>query len=151
MEETLPESEGPHSAPKVKIAKTVDEAKALNIPVISPIRSTNFEFQLFKSNNSRRSELTDDAKRNLYEDALYLEAEVVRERLHRVRLGTRGNLGNGRLKCDMKRIASHYQVSVLTVSRIIKKGNTHVSTQSRKRPGRKKKLTPSKVNQNYLW
>ena len=130
---------------KIKFAKSIQEALALNILIISPLRSNDFQIQLFKS-NAVHSELTDDAKRNIYEDALYLEAQITKEKFNRFKLGEKGEVGNGKVKYDIKRLASHYQVSTATVWRTVKKGRSSVSTQSKKRPGRKKHLTPAKVS-----
>ena len=133
----------------VKFAKTIEEAQALGIPVISPLRTTNFKFQLFKSNLSQ-SNLTDDARRNLFEDALYLEKEIVTEKLERFKNGLRVQNGKGALRTDIKRLASHYQVTPRTVNMILRRGRAEVSTQSKIRPGRKKAMTPSKASLQIL-
>jgi transposase len=53
--------------------------------------------------------------------------------------------GQTNLQFDAKRIAEHYEVSVDTVYRIIRRGNESETTNSSKRPGRTKLMSPNKV------
>jgi hypothetical protein len=125
------------------VPKTLEEARQFGIPIVRPIRSSHFEFQLRRS-TLPNSQLTNDARRHLFMDALYLQNEVTKGKLQK--LQDNESLGNStHLKYDATRIAAHYEVDVRTVERLVKQGNTENSLDMKDRSGRPKSLTPRKV------
>lgn len=137
----------PQRKAKPIFPKTLEDARALGIPVITPLRTEQFEFQLRKSTDPK-SELTDVARSQLHLDYMSSCNDVLRNKIARYESGTVGPrpFGKGRLEYNAKQLAEHYQVSRETVRCIIKLGNEQPSTAAKPRTGRKKKLTPGKAS-----
>jgi hypothetical protein len=118
---------------------------------VCSLRNNLIKFELKKSEKPH-SNLTDVARRNLYEDYLFLQIEEQKHRLNDFKAGIKINKGRGPF--DGKRLAAHYQIGLNTMYLIIKQGSNAVDTAATKRSGRKKVLTPVMVehivNQDQL-
>jgi len=113
------------------------------VPTISPLRTTAFRFVLRRTS---RGNLSTEAKRQLVMDALFLENELNKEKVARLRAKLApGARSMNALKYNSKMLAEHYQISVPTVKRIVKLGKAFSALEEKPRPGRPPTLTTNHV------
>jgi len=123
-----------------------EEPKQDQVPTITPLRTTAFRFALRRN---FRGNLSTEAKRQLVLDALFLENELNKEKVARLRAKlTPGARSMNALRYNAKRLAQHYQISVPTVKRIVKLGKAFSTMEEKPRRGRPPTLTMSHVSSN---
>jgi len=118
------------------------------VPTISPLRTTAFRFVLRRNS---RGNLSIEAKRQLVMDALFLENELNKEKVARLRAKLApGARSMNALRYNANRLAEHYQISVPTVKRIRKLGKAFSTMEEKPRPGRPPTLTKNHVRFNSV-
>jgi hypothetical protein len=96
----------------ITMASTDIDDDILSNGYIHPLRSQAFSFQLKKSLKPR-SELTDVARKHLFEDSLYLQVEEQKRRVQELKAGLKvDNRGVGNF--DYKLLAAHYCIGKTT-------------------------------------
>ena len=113
---------------------------------ISPVRTNAFKFALRESNQSNAT-LSGEARKQLLLDAQFLETELLKNKVHRLRNAhATGVPSKNALKYNAKLLAQHYQISTRTVRRILRRGRTSSVLDAKHRPGRPVTTTVSHVS-----
>lgn len=110
---------------------------------IHPLRTQVFSFQL-KTSTKPLSKLTNVARKQLYDDYIFLQLEEQKRRAEELSTGVLRET-RGRGSFDGKRLAAHYRINLHSMYDIIRQGNFTVDTAAKKRSGRKRTVTPSVV------
>jgi hypothetical protein len=121
----------------VVVIRTLEEAEQYGVPVISPIRTDDFQFILRKTSHPD-SHLSDKAKEQLFLDALHLEKTWLKRKLDGFREDefTASQSVKTAFQYNGKLLAEHYQVHPSTVTRVVALGRKTSTTDTRPRSGR---------------
>jgi hypothetical protein len=101
---------------------------------IHPLRSSQFSFQL-KHSLKPHSKLTNDARRNLYEDYLFLQVEEQKQRVRDMKDEVVSEICERRT-FDWKLLAAHYCIHQSNMFEIIKQAKNTGNTVAKKQSGR---------------
>lgn len=119
------------------------------MPIINSLQSEEIRFILRKTNHPK-SQLSNEAREQLFLDALHLEKTWLKRKLDGFREEAFTSLQSRKtsLQYSGKLLAEHDQVTPGTVSRIVKLGRRTSLASARLRSGRRSTFTP--VHQQHI-